>query len=97
MKLTASLLSVFAGIGVGVASAATGDSSSLRSITDQQHRLLQDGNKDDEGFDKDTCENIAQIACGGNFQELCDHLSTSSSTLGKELTGGSWTVFFPTD
>jgi len=54
-------------------------------------------NKDDAGFNQDTCQNIAQIACGGDFQELCDHLSTSSSTLGKELTGGSWTVFFPTD
>mmetsp|Transcript_9155 Transcript_9155/g.10116 ORF Transcript_9155/g.10116 Transcript_9155/m.10116 type:complete len:435 (-) Transcript_9155:275-1579(-) len=124
MKLTASLLSVFAGIGVGVASAAAGDQSghSLRSLTDPQNqiqrstRLLQDGSpemeagngavttggadmkkKDDAGFNQDTCQNIAQIACGGDFQELCDHLSTSSSTLGKELTGGSWTVFFPTD
>jgi len=54
-------------------------------------------NKDDEGFNKDTCQNIAQIACGGDFEELCSHISTSSSTLGKELTSGSWTVFFPTD
>mmetsp|Transcript_36686 Transcript_36686/g.42177 ORF Transcript_36686/g.42177 Transcript_36686/m.42177 type:complete len:314 (-) Transcript_36686:281-1222(-) len=108
MKITASLLSVF--VSVGVASA--GDSSSLRSIDQRflqdSSPKIEAGNgavttgadmknKDDEGFNKDTCQNIAQIACGGDFQELCDHLSTSSSTLGKELTGGSWTVFFPTD
>jgi len=65
------------------------------------HRHLDDsgGNIDDEGFSRDPekCKNIAELACNGNFKELCNHLSKGSADLGKELTSGTWTVFFPTD
>jgi len=57
------------------------------------------GNIDDEGFsnDPEKCKNIAELACNGDFKELCNHLSKGSADLGKELSSGTWTVFFPTD
>jgi len=83
MKISASFLSVFVGVGVGVASA--GDSG-LRSSTDQ--RLLQDD-----------CDSIADAVCnlGDQYSTMCDIVKNETAMSSMDFGTKEYTVFIPDD
>jgi len=113
MKITASLLSVFVGVGISVGVASAGD----YGIRSTDKRILQDsspemeaGNGDvttgadisggsDGNQDANDCDSIADAICnlGDQYSTMCDIVKNETSMSSMDFGTKKYTVFIPDD